>query len=266
MAHLRRALTVTNVYRKTFPLGRATEDEIVTTNRLILILRGTMDYTIEGKKIRIKAGTQFLVPAWVRRVWSVPRNGSCEIIWCEFDEAGGEGNWGGFCRRTLTTSELASVKKQYFALLKLFPRIWEASNDGWARLRLEAELKAMLAGFWENAEWSLGSAGTQDIHPKVKEALRWLAAHYLEKQALGEFYNQTGMSRNYFRLLFAEAMQCSPREYIERLRLRHGRYLLHETDWQLKRIAAACGYDDPLYFSRQYRRFWRYAPSKERQL
>src|ERR1700749_4713721 len=79
--YLHHRLTVTQVYRRIFPLGMTTQDEVITTHRFILVLRGALDYTIEGKTLKMKAGTQFLVPAWVRRVWSVPRAPLCETVW-----------------------------------------------------------------------------------------------------------------------------------------------------------------------------------------
>jgi transcriptional regulator GlxA family with amidase domain len=100
----------------------------------------------------------------------------------------------------------------------------------------------------------------------VKSALRWLQEHFCERDVLAALYEHAGQTPNYFRARFFEATQCSPHEYIERLRLRHARQLLHGTNWQLKLIAAKVGYEDPLYFSRLYRRFWKRAPSEDRGL
>ncbi len=63
---------------------------------------------------------------------------------------------------------------------------------------------------------------------------------------------------------FKLALQCSPHEYLQRLHLRRARFLLHSTQWQQKRIASEVGYEDAMYFSRLYHRFWGHAPSHER--
>ncbi|MFZ4778670.1 MAG: helix-turn-helix domain-containing protein [Terrimicrobiaceae bacterium] len=248
-----------------FPLGPATQDEIVTTNRFILVLRGEMAYTIEGRTVRVKAGTQFLVPAWVRRVWSVPRGGSCEITWCEFEGEGGTVGEPRCFRRALKGSLLAREKQSHLRLLGL----WKTSTDAqsWQGLQAECELKSMLARFWEQAAPVPGGHGGQpsrSVHLRVKAMLRWVEDHYHEPNALEALFCESGVSRNYFRILFARSMQCGPHAYIERLRLRQTRYLLRSTDWQLKRIAAEVGYQDPLYFSKLYHRFWKRAPSRER--
>jgi Transcriptional regulator containing an amidase domain and an AraC-type DNA-binding HTH domain len=257
--YLRSALTVTNANRRVFDRGLATRDEIVTTGRLILILRGELCYTVEDRTLTMRAGTEFFVPAWVRRVWSVPRGGPCEIIWCEFDEQGEGREWNGFVRRRLDPGEIGREKTAFGRVLRGF----RSSDSAWSRLQLEAELKAMLVRFFERAKIPSGDPA-MPVHPRIKASLRWLQANFTRRDALAELYRQAGLTPNYFRARFAEATQCSPHEYIERLRLRHARYLLVSTDWQLKRIAAEVGYDDPLYFSRLYRRFWNHAPRTER--
>jgi AraC-like DNA-binding protein len=257
--YLRRALEVTNVARRAFQLGQSTRDEIITTNRFIVVLRGELRYTIEGRALTMRAGMEFLVPAWVRRVWSVPRGGECEIAWCEFDEGSEGGEWAGFVRRKLEPAELALETAAFRRLL----RRYREPDGAWTRLQLEAELKLLLVRFLERAEISPG-APSLAVHPRVKASLRWLNSHFRDRDVLEALYRQAELTPNYFRERFSEAAQCSPHEYIERLRLRHARYLLHGTDWQLKRIASEVGYDDPLYFSRLYRRFWKRPPSEER--
>ena len=257
--YLRSALEITNVDRRTFLLGQSTRDEIITTNRLILVLRGELRYTVEGRSVTMRAGTEFLVPAWVRRVWSVPRAGACEIAWCEFDEAGQRGEWTGFVRRKLAPAEATKEKAALGRLLRLA----RGENTRWKRLQLEAELKTILVRFLERAEISAGAASAS-VHPRVKASLRWLESHFRDRDVLAALYREAELTPNYFREHFVAAAQCSPHEYIERLRLRQARYLLLSTNWQLKRIASEVGYDDPLYFSRLYRRFWKRAPSEER--
>lgn len=260
---LRRPLEVTNARRATFSTGSSIQDEIVTTNRLILITQGELLYTIENSSRRISAGTQLFVPAWVRRVWSVPQAGPCEMMWCEFDSADTENAGVEMAHRKLNQTELRREAAAFNALLRL--RLRPKSPSPWERLRLEASLKVMLVRFLAAAD-SLDAAPPADVHPQVKAMLRWLQDHFCERNALETLYARSGLTPNYFRKHFRAATLYTPQEYIERLRLRHARYLLRTTHWQLKRIAVEIGYDDPLYFSRLYRRFWKRPPSDERTL
>lgn len=261
---LRSPLAVTHVRRRVFPTGPVSQDEIVTTTRVILVLRGELQYTLEGRTTRMRAGTQFLVPAWVRRVSSVSHGGSCALIWCEFDQDASEDGEQGLYRRRLRGPALTRETRAYHRLSRLF--LSAAGPDAeWRRWEMESELKTMLVRFWEEAEpLDGGSREAFAVHPGVKAALRWTAGHFGEADALDGFYRASGLSRNYFRGLFEHAMACTPHDYLERVRLRHARYLLRTTTRPLKQIAAAVGYEDPLYFSRIYRRFWTYPPREER--
>jgi len=259
---LRQPLVILNAGRRRFPLGRATQHEVVTTHRLILVLRGQMDYTLEDQTWRIPAGVQLFVPAWSRRVWSVPVRGFCEILWCEFDDGGLETGRPGLGIRRLTKPEKWLEKNAHLRLIRHFAE--EAPREA----LLEGELKALLARFGDRAEIASARGrrlpGPPEFHPRVKLALRGLEHYYREPDALDRLYQASGLSPNYFRRQFVRALQCSPRTFIERLRLRRARYLLRETPRSVKEIAGEVGYSDALYFSKSYRRFWKIAPSRER--
>ena len=56
----------------------------------------------------------------------------------------------------------------------------------------------------------------------------------------------------------------SPRHFIVRARLERARQLVQETNMTLGQIAAALGYDDAAFFSRQYKAYAGHAPSSAR--
>lgn len=264
-AQLRAPLSVLRVARRAYRPGPVMQSEIVTTNRLILVLRGELDYVIEKRTRAMTAGTLFLVPAWVRRSWTASRREGCEIAWCEFDLESGSGDQSG-CEMRITDGRAFLLEKQSFRQLL---SAWhdEKSDPLWKTLLLENTVKLMLIRFWPEAKPAFTTRDTQSPiapHPRVQEVLRWAESHFHEPDALPAIYERSGMSPNYFRRLFTATLGCSPHAYLERLRLRQARYLMQSTDWQIKRVAAEVGYQDPLYFSRLYRRFWRRPPHRER--
>lgn len=265
---LRSALTVTRVGHTSFTLGRGIGDTIVTTCRLILVLRGGLVYTIEGNRWKIEAGTQFLVPAWCRREWRALAEEPCELSWCEFDDDLQEVGQNPCFYRRLSGVELKQEEKAYRNLRKLWEEepASESAESALHALSLEGELKSMLTRFWPNASLT-GPAmeeRRQPLHPQVKQALQWIEQQFTQPDVLTDLYQENGLTSNYLRQLFREVMGCSPGEYVKQLRMRQARYLLHTTDLQHKRIAAELGYPDALYFSRIYRQFWGHSPREER--
>ena len=264
---LRMPLTVRFVNRKIFNEGSGSRDEVVTNSRLILILRGKMTYSMERKIFHLEESTQFFVPAWTRRVWVVPPQNTCEIAWCEFDDDALETTETACVQRRLDGRAMTREKRSHLELLTLYQNSHDTKERSIAQLGMEAMLKGALGRFWMLADEKTESSvnlSTPALHPAIKHTLRWLDVHYRDRDVLESIYDQCDLTPNYFRSHFKDGMRCSPQEYVQRLRLRHARHLIHSTHWQQKRIASEVGYDDPLYFSRLYTRFWGHSPSQER--
>lgn len=268
-------LTVTHVRTDTFSPGRLTLDEVVTTHRLILVRRGRLSYKVDGATAEISPGQQIFVPAWSRRAWQSKNRQPVEFAWFEFttDEADESLHTLFFRHCPNLGLESASLRR----MLRFWPRNlpaanWDASTcplDLMDQLQLEGEAKAMLSRFWPQAQ-PLNPDGvvtfspTEEVHPDLKSALGWMQENFLRPEALHALYEEIHLSPNHFRLLFRRVMGCSPQDYLQRLRLRRARHLVCDSDLPLKQIAAQVGFTDPLFFSRQYHRFWGLSPRRDR--
>lgn len=252
-ALLRAPCLVAHVERKRFPGGHPMPEQTVVSHRLLLVVAGGMDYTIDGRRRRLAAGNWLWVPAWSRRKWKA-MTGGCEISWCEF-----------------TTDPVAVPAGFYLvekagadarARMEAMVERWK-THDAWTPLLLEAEVKRLAAEFWSRAETGRPPAETAR-HPEVRRAVAWLEANYARADALAAFYRGLTLSPNHFRLLFRRQTGETVQAMLARLRLRRARYLVTETGLSVKEIATECGFDDPLYFSQHYRRFWGRPPTADR--
>lgn len=250
-ALLRAPLSVTGGRLQFFPPGWKTPDEVIVTHRFLIILEGAIDYTVEGRTHRLEAGVQFLVPAWCRREWTVPkRAGGCRLLWCEFS-SGAVTLPAVLCWRR---SEQKGKERAAFGRIRV---LGERTGGRAAALEQEGELKACLARFWPEAQTEAGMGmRAQAAHPEVARATAWLERHFAEADALDTFYRTVTLSPNHFRVLFKRQTGETVQAVLARLRLRRARYLVQETAMPMKRIAAETGHADPLYFSTQYRKFW----------
>jgi len=73
-----------------------------------------------------------------------------------------------------------------------------------------------------------------------------------------------GISEQYLRRLFHKAFGVSPAVYIRNKRLGYARELLSTGEYSVSRAAAAAGFNDSAYFSREFRKFTGHAPSRDR--
>lgn len=83
---------------------------------------------------------------------------------------------------------------------------------------------------------------------------------------LSDLNGTVPFSPDHFRLLFRQAMGCTPHEYLNRIRIMRARDLLagrsRGNPLSIADIAAMSGFSDPLYFSRCFRRVTGVAPSQ----
>ena len=61
-------------------------------------------------------------------------------------------------------------------------------------------------------------------------------------------------------------MGTSPMKYILDIRIRNAQVLLETTDYSVSDIAAVIGYDNPMYFSRLFRKAKGLPPAKYRKI
>ena len=250
-ALLRAPLQITELKSQEFAERWATSDEVIVTHRLLLILKGAMDYTVEGTRRRLTAGMQVFVPAWSRREWTVAKgSGGCRLSWCSFS-SGTVTLPAVLCWRH--PAKMSEEVAAFEVMRKTANDLGERATDLW----VEGALKACLARFWTEAQTETGrSLREEAVHPEVARSVGWLERHFAEADALEAFYRTVTMSPNHFRLLFKRETGETVQAMLARLRLRRARYLVQETAMPMKQIAAETGYADPLYFSNQYRKFW----------
>ncbi|MDZ4200290.1 MAG: helix-turn-helix transcriptional regulator [Kiritimatiellia bacterium] len=73
-----------------------------------------------------------------------------------------------------------------------------------------------------------------------------------------------GLSAATFRRYWNRYVQLPPARYVMTLRMREARRLLVETDLTVAEVAEQVGFEDPLYFSRSFRRLTGVPPSHYR--
>ena len=98
---------------------------------------------------------------------------------------------------------------------------------------------------------------------RMARARAYLETHFAQRLTLDGLAARYGMSAQRFSYCFARAHQVRPMTLLVSLRLEQAMRLL-QTDMPVKDVARAVGYDDPLYFSRLFRRHYGCPPSAAR--
>ncbi|KAB8289046.1 AraC family transcriptional regulator [Bifidobacterium ramosum] len=100
----------------------------------------------------------------------------------------------------------------------------------------------------------------------VQDAILYFNEHFSEDISITDYAAGLGMSDSTFTGLFKQAAGMPPKRYLTSVRMKHAYNLLTATEYPVNEIALMVGYDNPLYFSRLYRKYAGLSPSDQRRL
>lgn len=104
------------------------------------------------------------------------------------------------------------------------------------------------------------------IQEEMEFARRYFNEHYNEAINIEEFAQSRGMSISWFLRNFKQVAKQTPMQYILNIRMNNAVSLLETTDYNVAEISAIIGYDNPLYFSRIFKKQRGVSPSDYRKM
>jgi len=99
---------------------------------------------------------------------------------------------------------------------------------------------------------------------RVRRVLAYIHENPCRKISLDDLLEQAGMGKTAFLDAFRTVTGTTPLQYIIGQRLENARDFLENTDLPISQIARECGFSDPLYFSRCFRRHFAASPTQYR--
>ena len=91
-------------------------------------------------------------------------------------------------------------------------------------------------------------------------AKKFIEEHYGEDLSLSSVAASAGLNPCYFSTIFKRYAKVGFSEYLNTVRIHAARKLLTESDKKVYQIAEACGYHDPQYFNRIFKKMTGLAP------
>ncbi|MFF2084526.1 AraC family transcriptional regulator N-terminal domain-containing protein [Nocardia sp. NPDC058176] len=107
----------------------------------------------------------------------------------------------------------------------------------------------------------LGLADSSLSH--IARAVHWIRDNYREPFRVQEIARRAGMSESAFYRNFQAVTAMSPIQFQKQIRLQEARLLLATSPGDITGVGHAVGYDSPSQFSREYRRQFGAAPSRD---
>lgn len=100
---------------------------------------------------------------------------------------------------------------------------------------------------------------------RIEQMLQYMQASYAEPITLADIAQAAGLSERECLRCFHRTIGDSPVQYLLKYRLMQGAVLLRASPAaSIAEVSAACGFDSPSYFSKQFRRFYQRPPREYR--
>jgi two-component system response regulator YesN len=122
---------------------------------------------------------------------------------------------------------------------------------------LKCELHALILAVLAEATRNLdvhGAIERTGTIERLKPALEFMDAHFIENPPLAEIAGKTFMAPNYFHKVFKEAFDTTPFDYMRDKRLNMAKEALAFSNLSVKEIAAKTGYGDAFHFSKDFKK------------
>ncbi len=101
------------------------------------------------------------------------------------------------------------------------------------------------------------------INREFDEILQYIHNNFADPEmSIAKTADIFGFNKKYFSALFAKNMQKTFTDYLAEIRIAHAVELLKQNKISVVELAEKCGYSDPLYFSKVFKRITGISPSK----
>jgi len=228
------------------------------------ILDGSGLFEVGGVTYRLGKGQGFLICPDVVTYYQADRSTPWHYCWIGFNGRQAEAylKQGG-----LSASSPVFGYDKDDAIHKLLLSMIETKPSDKARdIRLSGLLYSMMALIIENSPNTPLSEKRDDrIERYVNQAVDFIEMHYSEKIAIGEIANFIGLNRNYLCSLFKARMNSSLQQYLIHYRIQKACELMANRELSISDISRSVGYEDPLLFSKIFKKLKGLSPMQYRQ-
>ena len=230
------------------------------SKQLVFLTAGQVTLTLDGAPILLKERQALLLPAGSVYQYAPEQGSPWSAYWLKFEGSGTDKllAWTPFPKQipVVDCTALENIKRHFNAILNAM----ESGYTEHTTLQLSLALIKILISLHENPLDQKNKGFRHQIEATMSQMREDLAApkplrHYAEK---------AGYSVTQFSYLFRQHTGTSPMNYLNELRIQKASEYLKNSDWSIKEIADKLGFEDPLYFSRNFRKCVGLAPSAYR--
>lgn len=212
-------------------------------------------YEINNKKYKLKKGQAFLIYPDAITYYEADEKDPWEYMWIGFN-----GDMvGAYLEQAYLNEEHLIFDFNLEPVKEILSRMNKLTGVGdhkaFMRLGLLYQLIGELAG---HQRQSIDVTMSQQGY--VREAINYIRMNYSRSITVLEIANHLNINRSYFYSLFKSELEQSPKEYLTHYRMTKASELMETQDLTVSQIARSVGYDDPLLFSKTFKKEYGVSP------
>ncbi len=244
------SLPVMSTFR---PLGRS-------DYQLLYIAAGKAFFTIDGTASEISEGSMVLYPPHTPQQYAYYLNDKPEVYWLHFtgSEAASLTREAGFTENQVLYTGISSKYQELFLSVIREVQLTRTSFEELSALYLK-QLFILLKRIREE-----GGFQKTEIQKEMEKAVRFFHENLAKNIQVEAYARQLHMSTCWFIRSFREYAGMPPGRYLTDIRIRKAKELLESTDYSIGEIGGITGYENPLYFSRIFKKTAGVSPAEYR--
>ena len=247
---------------KTRPFFQTVRPDGWQDYQLLYVAAGKAHFVFEGQEQVLSAGSLFLYrPGQAQHYWYRLED-QPDICWVHFTGSQAEPllkKYNLFQQSpAMSVGTLPEIKQHFQLMIRELQLRRPYFEESLAALMNRLLL---LAGRQQSDRTALHS-GTQE---KMEEAVAYFHAHFSQDLRVDAYARSLHISTAWFIHAFTRHTGQTPNQYLLSLRIASAQSLLEQTGDTVTEIAASVGYDNPLYFSRLFKKQTGLSPRQYRE-
>lgn len=232
-----------------------------------IVLDGEGMFETLGETYPCKAGDVFVIFPDILVKYEASMSNPWQYMWVAFSGDIVEASLSSIGitpdRAVIRGCSLPAMKRMFRSLRKSvertdYPELGNMEASGWLRL-IMYEL-----GRLHQTEGKVNAQPSRSYR-QIDQAIRLLSLQYGQPLSIEEIARTLGYHRAHLTRLFKEATGLSPMQYLFKVRMKKAEELL-EGELTIAQIAASVGYNDPLFFTKQFHKWSGQSPTEFRRV
>lgn len=203
-------------------------------------LSGTGAFVLDGKLYKIKKNQAFIIPPNTNFFYQADEIDPWEYIWIDFNGVHAE-------QLQNLKTPVANIDSSLFSDLLLCKNYAGQEADF-----LAGKLFLIIVEI------------TKKIHTSnyIQLAKNYMTTFYAHNIKIDDVANNLGLNRKYLAKIFKKSTNMTMSEFLLDVRMRKAVALISNGEKNITKIASQSGFEDPLFFSRQFKKHFGISPTE----